>query len=957
MFTRKNRKFIRKFNLHNRNSVSSGKSPLTPKKIAVLIGLGILSLGMLGVLLLVTAIAVLSIGLPDVNDLDKLSVAQSTTIYDREGNVLYVKYGAENREYVPLSKISQNLIKATIAIEDDQFWNHSGFDLTGLARAVINDINFNSKQKQGGSTITQQYIKLTFLSPEVSIIRKLKELILSVRLEQAFDKNTILEKYLNKISYSNNAYGIEKAAQIYFNKNAIDLSIGESAILASIPQSPNYYNPYRSHRFSVLTKKFEPAEIAYRNINSINQLHNDEYLMGLIGKSYKLDDTHEVYLPGRSDLVVKRMADTQVITLKQKEEALKEIQNIKFNETKQKLKAAHFSLDLIEELEQKYGKDLVEQGGLKVYTTIDPKLQESAEKIISEGSAEFEKKYNVKNSALVAMDPKNGQILTMVGSRDYWDETMDGKVNMIRSYRQPGSAFKPIVYSKLFYNEFAPDSVVFAPSTIIFDIPTKFGAGNAPKNFDGSFCGPMTIRQALGQSRNIPTIKAYFLAGEAKGIIDLAKKMGIDFLNDKDDISYSLALGGREVTPLSMAQAYSVFANGGKYVEAISILKIENSKGEILEEWQDPAKNIQANNQTPSSTPKSTAENVLDPQITYLITSILSDDSVKIGPNLIIPNQVVATKTGTSNITPNGKYLPHDLWTMGYTPKLVTAVWSGNNDERKDGYLGATADGYNISAPIFKKFMTEALKNSPKEDFSIPEGIKQVTVSKVDGKPADANTPLEEQTTDFFASLKLPSANSGSSNGNSSTSINNPTNTATDQSIRSSSKPDFTATEALSQACPAGTIQEKTSRAIQDIDPTREDWEKAAEAWLLAGPDQASAKECKGYIARTTSAGVKNCKPDTSSDNSVKPSITITNPVNKTTVEPGAMVDIQVQTSASKGIATVQYYLNGSFKVEVKNAPYSGSIRLPKRAGEYTITARIYDHDGRIAETEVKVKE
>lgn len=859
------------------------------KKITILSAIAIGSFVVFCVLVLAATIAILSIGLPDVRDLDKLSVAQSTTIYDREGNILYVKYGAENREYKKLNQISENLVKATIAIEDDQFYNHPGFDMFGLARAV-----FKAGAAGGGSTITQQYIKLTFLSSEKSVIRKVKELILAVRLEEAFDKDTILEKYLNKIPYGNNAYGAEKAAQVYFNKHASELTLAEAAILAGIPQAPSYYNPYGPNKFSHLSKNADLEELSHRNIKSESDLSSNEVKTGLIGQYIDVGNNHKVYLAGRSDLVLRRMVDTGKITDLDKQDALENIQSLEFNVYKPNIKAPHFVMDVIQELEDRYGKELVENGGLKVYTTIDPKLQEIAEAAIDKRAKGYVDKYNVKNEALISMNPTNGQILALVGSNDYFSKEIDGKTNIVTSFRQHGSTFKPIVYAAAFLNR-------YSPASIIFDVPTPFG-NDWPKNFDGKFQGPISLRKALGQSRNIPAIKAFFLAGEQAKVLPFAKSLGVKFLDEEREYGSTMVLGTPEVTLMSMTNAFGTFANQGIHHEPVTILRVENAQGEILEEWKE-----------------SEGEQVLDPQIAYLISSVLSDRTVNVGPNLNIEGQINAAKTGTSNRKNGSQYLPHDLLTLGYTTNLVTGVWAGNNDDIKDGPLNYAADGYNVAAPIFKEYMEKALAGQPATEFPIPEGIKQVAVSKYSGKLVSELTPIDQQVTDFFASFAIP--------------------TEVDESY--TGLPDFTASETLaSSTCSAGQAQRRNTAVMHDIDPTRETWETAAQQWLMENTD-----------FKINQSGSVTCQPADAT-----PTIKILNLTDNQIVA-DKNVTVQVSPSASNGVGQVLFYLDGQLQYKEDQLPYAGKIRIPKFGNKtsFKLTVRIYDKQANIGETSLTI--
>jgi membrane peptidoglycan carboxypeptidase len=864
------------------------------KKIGILAAIASGAIIVFFGILFATALAILSIGLPDVKDLDSLAVAQSTTIYDREGNVLYVKFGEENREYKTLNQISENLVKSTIAIEDAQFYSHPGFDMVGFTRAAFNNLTGGSQQ--GGSTITQQYIKLTFLTPEKSYVRKLKELILAVRLEEAFDKDTIIEKYLNKIPYGNNAFGAEKAAQVYFNKPAKELTIGEAAILAAIPQAPSTYNPYGPNQFSHLSGNLTPENLQNRNIREESDLHDNEIKRGLIGQNVNVGNHKTVYLQGRSDLVLKRMAETGAITEREKTEALEEVQEIKFNKYKQDIKAPHFVLEYVmQQLEGKYGSELVEKGGLKVYTTIDPRLQEIAEEAITSRAESNENNYNAKNASLVSMNPQNGQILAMVGSRNYFDEEIEGKLNLATSFRQPGSTFKPIVYAAAFMNRYSPSSVAF-------DVPTPFGS-RWPKNYDGQFQGPITLRKSLGQSRNITTMKTYYLAGEDKEIMPFAKKLGVNFMNEDIYYGYPLSLGTAETTLLSMTNAFGTFANGGLQYEPVSILRVENAQGEVLEEWEDKA-----------------GIDALDPQIAYLINSILSDQSVAVGPNLHISGQVNAAKTGTSNKANSN--LPRDLLTIGYTTQVVTGVWVGNNNENKDGVLAASASGYTVATPIFKEFMTEALKDMPSEDFPIPEGIKQETVSKYSGKLASDLTPIDHQTTDFFASFAVP--------------------TEIDDSY--SSNPDFTASETLKDIiCEPGKAQKNNQVVLHDIDPSREVWENAAQEWIKENADffedQATMISCEDVpLSELPTIKITNLKDDEVVRDKTK--------------------SVEIKVTSEAGVTLALYFLDGTLQYKQDQSPFSGNIRLPKNssAETHTLTILVYDNEGRIGQKEINIR-
>lgn len=881
---------------------------MTLSQILAWIGVILVGLFIIGFASLIILIAVVSIGLPNIHDLDKLAVSESTTIYDREGNVLYVKHGGENRQYVPFDQISEHVTNATVSVEDEAYWEHPGFDPFGIARAFINNV-FRLGPQQGGSTITQQYIKNAFLSSERTYTRKIKELILAIQLEQAYDKEKILELYLNKIPYGNNAYGIEKAAQVYFDKHASDLDLAESAILSALPKAPSYYNPYGPNKFTELTKQFTEEELDWRTINSESGLKQNEISRGLIGQDIALGENKSVYVQGRTDMVLKAMAKNGYITETEKSDALTRIQEIEFNEYKDSIKYPHFVFHIINQVEEKYGKEIVEQGGLKIYTTIDPNLQEIAEVAIEEGAERNTEKYNAKNASLVAIDPTTGEILAMVGSKDYFAEDIDGAVNVSTQYRQPGSSFKPFVYAQAFYNRYAPASV-------IFDAETRFGASAFPKNFDGKFMGPMQIRKALGNSRNLPAIKAYFLAGEQEPIIELGERMGLDFLDKDRDFGWPLGLGAAEVRQLDLVSAFGVFANTGVRHEPVSILKIENSKGELLEEWQP-----------------SEGEEVLDPQVAYLINNILSDTSVRLGENLTVSGHTNAAKTGTSNRKlANDKYLPHDLWTIGYTPSLVAGVWAGNN-KAEDGELSAYAEGYSAAAPIWKKFMTESLKNRPSEKFPVPEGIKQVVVSTSSGKLPGPNTPEDQQKMEVFASFSVP--------------------TEVDDSY-SEAEIDTRNNKLANEYCPEEYTKSISFVNFQAIAPY-EEWEIGAQKWIEASIEKGDLDF--GPNVMIGAPALVESDLCTKEHFNSRPEIEIRDPKDKDELKVESRPQVTVKITSKNKIEKVEYYLDGTLQYTTKESPYTGKIRLPmgETYGQHTITAKAFDIYGYSEEDSINI--
>ncbi len=611
---------------------------------------------------------------------------QSTKIYDRTGEILlYEIYGEEKRTIVPLEKIPKYLQEAVVATEDADFYYHFGVDFKGIIRSVL--INFRIMEPvYGGSTIPQQLIRSTFFSNEKTVKRKTREIILSLELDRRYSKEEILEWYLNQIPFGSNCYGAEAASQTFFGKPVSEISIAESAVLAALVQAPSHLSPYGPNKTELLARK---------------------------------------------DYVLDRMVKEQYLTSEKAEETKKE--EIKFVEKPIQIKAPYFTLWIKQNLIDKYGEDFLRREGLKVYTTLDWDLQEKAEKIVAEG-VEQNKIYNAYNAGLVAIDPDTGEVLAMtVGTGDYYSPSypedctsgvnclFDPKFNVVvgtknNPGRQPGSAFKPFVYVTAFEKG-------YTATTTVLDAETNFGIWGdkeyIPKNYTGRFYGLVTLRRALSQSLNIPSIKVLYLAGLeneiesleindfsgmenifVKGLeksIETAEGLGITTLNKP--LSFygpALVLGGGEVKLLEMVSAYGVFATEGLKVKTSGILKIEDRKGNIIEEN------------------KNTPLRVLEKEPARLINDILSDNESRtpmFGPNsaLYFKDYEVAAKTGT---TQDSK----DAWTIGYTPSIVVGVWAGNNNNTSMANQPAVV----IAGPIFHRFMEEALAKYPKENFNKP---------------------------------------------------------------------------------------------------------------------------------------------------------------------------------------------------------------------------------------------
>lgn len=625
--------------------------------------------------------------LPTPDKIKGKTIVASSQVYDRTGkNLLYSFSGEKNLELVEFSKISQNVKDATLAVEDRNFYKHGPLAFRSFFRALIfNVLNRDTGNVQGGSTITQQYVKNALLSPERTITRKAKELILSTEIEILYSKDDILNLYLNTIPYGSNIYGVQSASKSFFGKDAKDLDVAESATIAAMTVAPSYYSPYG--------------------------LHQDK-------------------LVERKNLVIDLMLEQGYITKDEADEAKKKdvLANLNPRNAYGDIEAPHFVLWLREVLAGKYGERLVNEGGLKIISTLDMELQEAAQAAVNK-NIKAVRGAGGSNVAMTAQDPKTGQVLAMLGSADFFSDQIDGQVNVAISDRQPGSSIKPLVYSTLLKQN-------YGAGTTLYDVKTDFGGGYSPSNYDVRTHGVQSIRTALANSYNIPAVKAQYMAG-TKNVINTAHEMGITTLNDPDRYGLSLTLGGGEVKLVDMVQAFSVLANEGFKADQTPILKITDQKGSVIEEYKEKK-----------------GKRVLDPQIAYIMSDILSDDNAR-GPvfgrggPLTLPGRKVAAKTGTTE-----RY--RDAWTMGYTPQLVSGFWAGNNDGT---FMRNSA--VSISAPIWQDFMASAMrvKNYPAAWYQKPAGVKSVTLDAVTGKVATNAT--KERRTDLFPSWYRPKTAGG----------------------------------------------------------------------------------------------------------------------------------------------------------------------------------------------------
>lgn len=585
--------------------------------------------------------------LPNPKQLSERQIPQTTKIYDQNGVLLYQIYANENRTLVPLTSVPQDLINATIAIEDKDFYKNPGVDITAIIRAAIADAS--GKPIQGGSTITQQLIKSTLLTPEVTITRKIKEIVLAFWAEKIYSKRQILEMYFNQVPYGGTAWGIQAASETYFGKNVKDLDLAQSAFLAGMPQAPTVYSPYGE------------------NPNLWRQRQQD---------------------------VLRKMYEQKYINKQQMEDALNE--TLEFQPPLTPIYAPHFVMYVKSYLVRRYGLPLVEKGGLNVITTLDLNLQNKVEEIVQSEVAQ-DAYLNLSNGAALVTNPSTGDILAMVGSKDYNSDD-SGNVNLTTALRQPGSSIKIVTYSAALSNG-------FTAATILDDTPITYSIPGAPSyspvNYDGAFHGRIPLRIAFANSFNIPAVKTLQKIG-IPTMIDMARQMGITTWGDTDQYGLSLTLGAAEVKMTDLATVYGTVANSGKRVDLNPVLEISNYKQGLLYKKQ-----------------ASVEKPVLDPGVAFIVSSILADNSARsweFGSNspLTIPGHTVSVKTGT---TDNKR----DNWTIGFTPDILTAVWVGNNDNSPMN--PALASGITGAAPIWNKIMTMLLSDKKDTPLNVPSNI------------------------------------------------------------------------------------------------------------------------------------------------------------------------------------------------------------------------------------------
>ncbi len=762
-----------------------------------------------------------------------LESEETTKIFDRTGeHLLYAISGEQRRISIPMSEMPDHVQKAFVALEDRNFYRHQGIDFRGLLRSAYYDVTRRTT-RYGGSTLTQQLVKNAIIRDGAKRFdRKIREAILSIEIEAMFSKDKILELYLNEVPFGGQTYGIEAASETYFGKKAKDLTIEEGATLAAMVQRPSYFSPYGSH----------VDELKTRRDYAITQMVNQGYIKKEAGDNAK---------------------ETKLVTVPRRDTIL----------------APHFVMHVRDVIEEKYGPEIF-QKGLKITTTLDIEQQKYAEEAVAEGAATNRQRYGIDNAALVSLNPKTGEVLAMVGSADYFDSEIGGQFNVTTARRQPGSAFKPIVYATALKQK-------YNPAFVFYDLPTEFG-NYKPNNFDGRFRGPVTMREALGQSLNIPAVKALALVG-VKEAIKTAEDLGITGLDNPDKYGLSLVLGSAEVKPIEMAQAYGVFANGGVRQDTAVVLKIEDHKGKVIEEFK----------------PEKGRKEVLDSQIAYQVNDMLSDQVAKqpvFGGLLSFGNRRVASKTGTTNGITNGQSDVRDAWTVGYVPSLSVAVWTGNNDHSP---LGKGVLAANAAVPIFKSYMNSALKRLPTESFYRPDGVKTVTVDKLSNKlPSDA-TPPNSSITDIFASWQVPNKQDD-----------------VHVKVKLCKGTDLLATDET----PSDETEERYYASVKSEKPNDPAWEGPVRAWAQSNGlnNQPPTQKCDKFTAEN------------------RPQVAISRPANGDTYSGEVIID--ATASSPFNIAEVEFYVDGSSIGKSTSAPYSIAYDTRRLGnGSHTITAEAKD--------------
>ncbi len=855
---------------------------------------------------------ILWITLPNIDDPETLFAAESSVIVDRNNVELYRLFSDVDRTYVPRANISDFVEQATIAIEDERFFDRGCFDVIGFMRAAVSQF-IPGFVKSGGSTLTQQFAGNAMVGRQRSIIRKAREYMLACQLENRYSKEQLLELYLNWIPFGETSYGIEQASLNYFGVSASGITLPQAAALAGLVQRPSYFSPYGAHARTTVSEDIM-QRILTKEITSIDQIPSDDIQIGLLGQNVGTGATF-VYIGGRADQVLKNMENLDMITTAQYEQAIRDLQTLTFTRARSSIRAPHFVLwvkDQAAELLKLEDEGVFEQGGFSIRTTLDWKLQEAAEKEVKKQKDDFLNRFNARNAALLSLDPKTNEILAYVGNIDFEDETAEGKIDMVQAPRQPGSSFKPFIYAAAYEKGFGPASV-------IYDVPTKFGE-DTPQNFEGGFFGLMSMRTALAQSRNIPAAKAFFLAGGEDSVLSFVDRLGVktptiekqEYLRQNSQFQYGwpLAIGSAEVPLMEMATGYSVFADAGKLKPVVSILEIRDRQGNILYTHKPE-----------------TPQEVLDPRIAAQITSVLSDNDARPANEywrnqLTVPGFQAAAKTGTSNKCLERKgdadctlRRPESNWTMGYTPELLTGVWVGNANSES---LSDRADGLTTAGTIWHNYMAAAHKVLPvtATQFSLPSGIVQPQISMLSGKLPSDCTPVHLRRSDLFLQERVP--------------------TESDPACAILTVDKVTGLLS-SPACPKDAEEQGAFFIPTSEQPERWfTWEQGVQGWAKEQMVKWKANEThSGSQLPLALAPTEQCDPALTPGRGEKPIVQIISPSNDDRVGEYPVFEVEIDISAMSQIKEIRFEVDGRpIRTETTVPSGSISLRVPRTIEE-----------------------
>ncbi|PIU33656.1 penicillin-binding protein [Candidatus Shapirobacteria bacterium CG07_land_8_20_14_0_80_39_18] len=781
----------------------------------------------------------------------------ATKIYDRNGKLIYDVFENQKRTPIQLYQVPKTLKEATVAIEDKDFYKHKGFDPKGYLRSIY--YVFIRHRLQGGSTLTQQLVKNVLLTSERTVKRKVKEFVLALEIESKYSKDQILQMYLNEAPYGGTIWGVEEAARTYFGKSVSDLNLTQSAILAGLPQSPSRYSPFGES--------------------------SKEYI-------------------GRTKDVLRRMREDGYISQEEEKKSLEELENIQFATQTGTLKAPHFVMYIKKLLEDKYGEKAVELGGLRVTTSLDLDFQEKVQEIVSSEVAKVEKMH-ITNGAAIVMDPKTGEILAMVGSKNYDDPNYDGKFNVVLAKRQPGSAIKPVTYVTALKKG-------YTASTLLMDTITSFPGGAnkpdyIPTNYDDKEHGPLQVRFALGNSINIAAVKMLAQVG-IKEMLTTAYDMGLSTLEPTDEnltrLGLSVTLGGGEVRLIELASAYCAFANGGFKIDPVGVLKISDKDGNTLEEFHPVS-----------------GKNVLSPGEAFIISNILSDNSARLltfsENNLLkFADREVAVKTGTTNDK-------RDNWTIGWTPQVMVGTWVGNNDNTS---MKSLVSGVSGAAPIWRKILSEYLKGKPLESFSLPEDIVSTDVDVISGFRSHDSFPSR---TEYFVQGTEPTESAGED--------------PVHRKIKVCKAQGKLATPVdISR----GDFDEKEYLIFKENDPYAASGESHS-----TGSGQVNRWQ-KGIDDWVAKQGEERYHPPTDYCDTINQAqASILNPADHS--QTGPTFTIKVEPISANEIVSVEIFVNGESKKVITSPPYELEVTMPD--GKYTIKATVRDSKGNEGSTESNI--